>query len=139
MVKLALLKFNLAGEKLKLQLWSVIFGSLIIDVLILYAGSLYFLILSGLIFGSMSRRGRSDFWLCGLPSLISTSVVVIFFHLALVSVGDIPFSVTFLGGYATLVTLMVSSLLLGGLSGAIGSLLVITYVRRKYGNADGRQ
>lgn len=128
-----LLKFTIASERLKLQLWSVIFGSMIIDVLILYAGSLYFLILSGLIFGSMSRRGKSDFWFCGLPSLISTSTVVIFFHLQIQSVSDIPFSVTLLGGYATLVTLMLSSLLLGGLSGALGSLLVISYVRRKYG------
>ncbi len=109
---------------------------MIMDILILYAGSLYYLILSGLIFGSMSRRGKYDFWLCGLPSLISTSMVVIFFHLQLKSVSDIPFSVTFLGGYATFATLMVSSLLLGGLSGAIGSLVVISYVRRKYGAGD---
>lgn len=131
------LKFTIASEKLKLQLWSVIFGSFIIDVLILYAGSLYFLIFSGLIFGSMSRRGRADFWLCGLPSLISISTVVIFFHLHLRSVSDIPFSISFLGGYATLVTLMVSSLLLGGLSGALGSLIVIAYVRKKYAVVGG--
>lgn len=128
-----MLKFTIASEQLKLQLWSVIFGSLIIDVLILYAGSLYFLILSGLIFGSMSRRGKSDFWLCGLPALISISTVVIFFHLDLHAVHDIPFSVTLLGGYAALFTLMIASLLIGGLSGALGSVLVINYVRKKYG------
>ena len=127
------LKFTIASEQLKLQLWSVIFGSLIMDVLILYAGSLYFLVLSGVIFGSMSRRGKYDFWLCGLPSLMSTSTMVIFFHLKLTSVSDIPFSVTLFGGYATFVVLMVSSLLLGGLSGLIGSMLVVSYVRKKYG------
>ena len=131
------MKFTIASEQLKLQLWSVVFGSLIIDVLILYAGSLYFLIISGLIFGSMSRRGKWDFWLCGLPGLISVSIVVIFFHFSLQSVSDIPFSITFLEGYAALSALMVSSLLLAGLSGAIGSLFVIGYVRRKYGEGHG--
>ncbi len=133
------LRFAIASEQLKLQLWSVIFGSLIIDVIILYAGNLFFLVFSGLIFGSMSRRGRADFWLCGLPSLISTSTVVIFFHLHIRSVSEIPFSVTLLGGYATFGTLMVSALLIGGISGGASSIAVIRYVRRKYGTANAAQ
>lgn len=125
-------KLNVVDERIKLELWSVIFGSLIIDVLTVYAGSFFWLFISGLIFGSMSRRLTDDFIICGTTALLASAIALYFFHLNLVSVYSFPFQLRGLG-VASPLTMMAISFLLGGSGGYAGSYAIVRYVRKKYG------
>jgi|GEM_PF-4018802 hypothetical protein len=125
-------KLNIADERIKLELWSVIFGSLIIDLLIIYAGNLFWLFLSGAIFGSMSRRLFDDFLMCGSVAIIATGISIFFFHLNLLSVYSFPLQLQHFGA-AGAVILMLLTFLLSASGAYAGSYSIVRYVRKKYG------
>lgn len=119
------------SEQLRLEFWSVVWGSLVIDTLILYAGSVLWLLISGFIFGSMSRRGWKDFAICGLVAATSSVLVESVFKLKELSIQYVPLNL--LAGAQPdlrIVALLVLSFLMGGAGGLAGSSAVVYYLRR---------
>ncbi|MEM3852357.1 MAG: hypothetical protein QXP70_05090 [Methanomassiliicoccales archaeon] len=128
-----LFKYSIASEKLKLELWSVLFGVMIIDILTFYAGSLFWLLIAGLIFGSMSRRGNKDALYCGLPSALGTAIALLFFGLKAEAVRTFPLPLTSESALFSYLLLILISFIFCGLTGLVGSRAIIYYVRKKYG------
>lgn len=75
------MKIVFSGEQIKLEVWSVFFGSIVISMLILFAGNIIWLLFSGFIFGSMSGRGYRDIFINGFASLFSTLPILFFFNI----------------------------------------------------------
>jgi hypothetical protein len=71
-------RIQIAGQQLKLEIWSLFLGSAVADVLVLYAGSPFWLFFTGFIFGTMSRRGVADFCINGLASSVSFLLLLLF-------------------------------------------------------------
>ncbi len=66
---------------MKLEIWSVFFGSLVMDMLILFAGNILWLAVSGFIFGTMSGRRTRDFFISGSAAFLSSLPILFFFNI----------------------------------------------------------
>jgi len=75
------LKLVFSGEQIKLEVWSVFLGSIVISMLILFAGNIIWLLFSGFIFGSMSGRGYRDIFINGFAAFLSTLPILFFFNI----------------------------------------------------------
>lgn len=79
------MKFNFTVEQMKMEVWTVFFGSLVMDLLILFAGNITWLFASGFIFGTMSGRGVRDILINGSAAFLSSLPILFFFNVSSIS------------------------------------------------------
>ena len=120
-------KILIAGQQLKLEIWSLFLGSVVASVLLLYAGSPFWLFFTGFIFGTMSRRGIADLLINGLAS--SASLLLLLLLLGQSGVPGIESMLLFLSQRSSSMILNIMSIivflfLVSGLGAVSGSLLL---------------
>ena len=128
------LKFTFAVEQLKLEVWSVFYGSLVMNMLILFAGNIMWLFISGFIFGTMSGRGTKDFITNGFAALLSSLPILFFFN-----IDSIP-GVSILSGVFHAINIrlagdgliMILSFILSGSGALAGSVVFRQFLKSRF-------